>query len=120
MQKQIDRISFHDQIQKNKIKSVFLIFGIVVVFVILGYIIGTIAGQSYFFIIMILSIIVSILYVLIGYYNSDKIAIASVGAKPANRNGYRQFYNSVEALTLASGMPMPKLYVMESNEINAF
>lgn len=114
------RISFHDQIQKNKIKSVFLIVAIVFIFVILGYIIAMIYDPSMFFIIMIFAIIFSMIYVLIGYYNSDKIALASVKAKPASRTEHREMYHAAENMSIASGLPMPRLYVMESKEINAF
>lgn len=115
----VNRISFYDQIASNKRKSVFLVIIIFLVFIALGYVIGLIY-QADFFIIMILAIIISISYILITYYNSDKIALASVQAKPADRNQYRQYYNSVEGLTLASGLPMPKLYIMNSPQINAF
>jgi heat shock protein HtpX len=57
---------------------------------------------------------------MIGYYASDKIALASVNAKPADKRIYRQYYNIVEGLTIASGLPMPKLYIMENKQINAF
>lgn len=114
-----DRISFYEQISKNKRNSIFLIIAIFLVFILLSYVIGLIY-QDYFFFILILGIIISIFYVLIGYYNSDKIALASVNAQPVSRQQYRQYYNSVEGLTLASGMPMPKLYVMQNQEINAF
>ena len=60
------------------------------------------------------------LYTVFSYYNSGKIAIASVGAKEASRTQYPQYYRSVEGLTIASGLPMPKLYIMSSNQINAF
>lgn len=93
---------------------------IIIVFIALGYIISFILDPSYFFIIMIFAIIISLLYVWLGYYYSDKIAIASVGAKPADPHLYRQYYNSVEGLTLASGIPMPKLYIMNNPSINAF
>ncbi len=75
---------------------------------------------SLFFFIMIISIVVSISYILISYYNSDKIALASVSAKPASQTEYRQYHNLVEGLTLASGMPKPRLYVMNNPQINAF
>lgn len=117
---QNSRISFHDQISRNKWKSFFLIVIIFLVFLVLGYVISLVTDPGFFFIIMIASIIISILYILVSYYNSDKIALASVSAKPADRRQYSQFYNSVEGLTLASGMPMPKLYVMENSQINAF
>ncbi|HIG52124.1 TPA: zinc metalloprotease HtpX [Candidatus Pacearchaeota archaeon] len=115
-----ERISFRDQITRNKIKSFILIGVIVIAFLILGYIVSMILGPGYFFIIMIFSIIFSLSYVLISYYKSDKIALASVKAKPASKINHREFFNAAENMSLASGLPMPRLYVMESSEINAF
>jgi heat shock protein HtpX len=97
-----------------------MIFLIFLIFLILGYVISLAIDPSLTFIIMIFAIIISILYVTISFYNSHKIAIASVGAKPASRNEHKMFYDLVEGLTIASGLPMPKLYVMPSNQINAF
>jgi len=116
----MERISFHDQISKNKWKSFFLIVIIFLVFLALGYVISLATEPGYFFIIMIFAIIISIFYIIISYYKSDKIALASVGAKEASQLEHKQYYNSVEGLTLASGMPMPKLYVMKGEQINAF
>ena len=115
-----DRISFHDQISKNKWKSVFLIIGIFIVFLIFGYVIGLAMGPDYFLFIMILAIIISLVYIVGGYYNSDKLALASVHAKKASQTEYSQYHNLVEGLCLASGLPKPRLYVMEDKNINAF
>jgi len=115
-----ERIDFRDEISKNKWKSFFLLATIFLVFVVFGYVISLAFDPGYFFIIMILSIIFSLSYILISYYNSAKIAVASVGAKKASRTEHKQFYDLVEGLTIASGMKMPKLYVMESKQINAF
>ena len=114
------RISFHEQIQRNKAKSALLIGIVFIVLLLLGYAISFALDPGYFFIVMIISIIFSMSYIVFGYYNSDKIALASVGAKKADISQYRQLYNSVEGLTLASGMPMPKIYIMESEQTNAF
>ena len=114
------RISFRDEIKSNKIKSLLLIVVIFVFFIILGFVISAVLDPSYFFIIMIFAIIFSLVYVLVGFYNSDKIALASVKAKKASRTEHRMFYHAAENMSLASGLPMPKLYVMESQEINAF
>ncbi|PJE81295.1 zinc metalloprotease HtpX [Candidatus Pacearchaeota archaeon CG10_big_fil_rev_8_21_14_0_10_32_42] len=116
----MDRIDFRDQISKNKRNSILLIALIAIVIVVIGYVISLAFDPSYFFIIMIIAIIVSLFYIWVGYYNSDKIAINAVGAKQADRIKYRDFYRLVEGLTIASGIPMPRLYVMESNSINAF
>lgn len=107
------RISFYNQISSNKWKSFLLMFIVFLVLIALGAIIGIVIGPDYFFIILIASIIISILYIWMSYYYSANLAIASVKAKPADRRIHKQFYDSVEGLTLASGMPMPKLYVME-------
>ncbi len=115
-----ERISFYNEIRNNKIKSVILMFSIVIVFIVLGYFISFAFDPSLFFIIMIFSIIFSLGYTLISYYNSDKIALASVKAKPASKTEHRLLYHAVENMALASGLPMPRVYVMHSPQINAF
>ncbi len=116
----MERIDFRDQISNNKWKSFFLMLIIIIFIVALGYVISLAFSPAYFSFIMIIAIIFSMLYILISYYNSHKIAIASVGAKPASREKHKMFFDLVEGLTLASGLPMPKLYIMPSQQINAF
>ena len=115
-----ERVDFRDQISRNKTKSFFLMFCVFVVLVALIYFIGMAWGKVDIFVILIFAIIISISYIVISFYNSDKIAIASVGAVKAERNKYRDYYNLVEGLTIASGLSMPRLYVMHSQQINAF
>ncbi len=114
------RIDFRDQIASNKRKSAFLMIIIFAVIILFGYVISMALDPGYFFFIMIIAIVFSIFYVVFSYYNSDKISIASVRAKPASREHYKDYYRLVEGLTIASGLPMPKLYVMPSMQINAF
>ncbi len=114
------RLSFYEQISKNKRKSLVLMIIILLVLVLIGYVISFAFSPGSFYMIMVLSIIISISYTLFGYYNSDKIAIASVGAWPAQDHQYREYNNIVEGLTLASGLSKPKLYVMKGTQINAF
>ena len=114
------RLSFQDEIQKNKLKSIFLMLFMVLILIVIGYVIALALDPSYFFIIMVFSIIISLSYTLISYYNAGKIALASVNAKPASNIQHRQLIASVENISLASGLPIPKVYVMESNQINAF
>lgn len=116
----MERISFRDEINKNKAKSFVLMAFIIVILIALGYVISMLFDPSYFFIIMVLSIIISLSYTLISYYNADKIALSSVNAKPASSIHHRQLLSSVENMALASGLPMPRVYVMNSPQINAF
>lgn len=115
-----EKISFHDQIFRNKMKSFALIVIIFVFFIILGAVISLALDPSYFFIIMIFATIFSLIYVVVGYYRSDKIALASVKAKPASESHHRDFHIAAENMAIASGLPKPRLYVMESTEINGF
>ncbi|MEK6871839.1 MAG: M48 family metalloprotease [Nanoarchaeota archaeon] len=115
-----ERISFHDQISRNKLKSVFLLLIVFFVLVGLGYFIGIILGPNYFTIIMIFAIVISIVYIWVGYYYSHSIALASVHAQEASTQEYSEYHNIVEGLCLASGLPKPKLYVMKDSHINAF
>lgn len=116
----MEHIDFRDQISKNKRKSLFLMTSIFILIILLGYVISLAFDPGYFFFIMIIAIIFSIFYVTINFYNSDKIALSSVGAKEADREKYKQYYDVVESLIIASGLPMPKLYIMNSPQINAF
>ncbi len=115
-----ERISFHDEIQRNKIKSFVLIVVMFFVFILVGYLIALAMDPGLFFVIMIIATVFSLGYVLISYYNSDKIALASVKARKASSEGDRKFWHAAENMSIASGLPMPKLYVMESSQINAF
>lgn len=115
----MERLTFYDEIAKNKRKSVFLMIIVFAILVSLGYVISMATSPDNFFFIMIVAIIFSTIYLIVTYNNSASIALASVQAKLAPRE-YRQYYNSVESLCLASGMTMPKLYLMENESINAF
>lgn len=62
----------------------------------------------------------TVLYNLIAYEESDKIALASVGAIPADPDEYYVLHNVVEEVALAAGIPKPKVYIMKELQPNAF
>lgn len=72
----------------------------------------------------ILAVIIGILFSFItsfaSYYNSDKIVLSLNKARVATKEEYRQLNDILEGLCLATGLPMPKLYVMEDKAMNAF
>ncbi|MBP7708420.1 M48 family metallopeptidase [Candidatus Pacearchaeota archaeon] len=116
----MERISFYDQIARNKRNSIFLMLAVGIMIIIIGYAISFIFPTEYVFFILIISITLGIIWPWIGYYNSGKMAIWSVGAKKADSIKHRMYYNIVEGLTIASGTPMPQLYIMPGQQINAF
>lgn len=56
----------------------------------------------------------------ISYRESDRIVIASTGAVPADPYEYRRLHNLVESVSLAAGIPKPRVYVVQSGALNAF
>jgi len=63
---------------------------------------------------------VSIIGNIVAYWKSDSIALAMSGAKPVTREQNARLYRIVENLCITAGLPLPRLYVMASSQINAF
>lgn len=116
----MERIDFRDQISRNKRNSFLLIFLIITTIFIFGYVIANVFGEEYFLIILIFATLLSIMYPLITYNFSAQIALASVNAKEIDPGKNRDIQNIVEGLAIASGLPVPKVYIMNSDQINAF
>lgn len=54
------------------------------------------------------------------YYFSDKMVLATTGAKPVLENDNPELYHLVENLAIGAGMPKPKLYIVNDPSPNAF
>ncbi|MGF1616341.1 MAG: zinc metalloprotease HtpX [Acidimicrobiia bacterium] len=56
----------------------------------------------------------------VAYFFSDKMAIAATRAKPVAEHELPQVYSIVSNLTARTAMPMPRIYVIDSPQPNAF
>lgn len=54
------------------------------------------------------------------YYNSDKIVLTMTGARLVDESSAPQLINLVHEVTLAAGLPMPKVGIVEDEAPNAF
>lgn len=54
------------------------------------------------------------------FWFSDKIVLAMHHAKPVTRESSRELYNIVENLCITAGLPVPKIYIVEEAQLNAF
>lgn len=70
--------------------------------------------------ITIIAIVVSLIYAAIQYFAASKIALAVNGAQEIEKRDNPRFYRTVENLSIASGLPMPKVYIMDDPALNAF
>src|SRR5205809_1031698 len=108
----------YSQIASNQAKT-FLIIGLFVIFLTgFFFLIGKFFQNpgAYFTI----GIGISLISSLGSYFFSDKIVLAISGAKPAKKEEYFDFYTVAENLSIADGLPMPKLYVIKDEAPNAF
>jgi len=108
----------YEQIASNKRRSALLIilFGVLVaaVVVAINYLTG--GGVVGF----VIAAVVAIGLSFASYYNSDKVALRMSHAKPADEREYARYHNLVEGLCIASGLPKPRLYIIEDDAPNAF
>ncbi len=106
----------------NKRNSVLLVVLFVLFICALGAVLGwALAGDPWFAVPSIaIALIVAGAMAMIGYYSGPKAVLALSGAREIAKRDDPQLYNVVEELTLASGLPMPRLYVIETPAMNAF
>ncbi len=81
--------------------------------VVIGYAIGGVGGATGF---LAIALVMNFIF----YWLSDKIALASAGAKPISESEAPQLYQMVRELTTRADLPMPRLYVIPSDQPNAF
>jgi len=84
----------------------------------LAYVFGQALGYGDSFI--GIAVFLSIGSSFVSYFFGDQIVLAMSGARPASRKRDFNFFTVTQNLCLASGLPMPKLYVIEDTAINAF
>jgi heat shock protein HtpX len=66
------------------------------------------------------AILIMLAQVQVSYSYGDQIVLKATHARPADQINNAYLMNTVEGLSLAAGTPVPKVYVVEDNEINAF
>jgi heat shock protein HtpX len=60
------------------------------------------------------------IYAIFSYYASSSVALAVSAAHPVTKEEEPELYRVVENLSIGSGLPMPKVYVIEDGAPNAF
>ncbi len=111
-------MKLQEQVNYNKIKTwlIMLLFAVLIPTVVYVFVKALGYSLSYVWIALFFSVLTSIG----SFYFSDKLVLATAGAKPASKDEYPEFYSIVEKLSKEDGLPMPKLYVIEDSSMNAF
>lgn len=108
-----------ESVRKNKISSFFIVTMFITVIMVGIYCLCLYMDLSAFSAVSI-ALIFSIVPAVISYYNCDKIVLSLNGARPATREQDLLLSVILENLCVATGLPKPKLYVIEDPSPNAF
>lgn len=118
-------INIYEAVTSNKRKSFLVIVFFIIFISVSVYFIGSGLGVYLGYKpgglgIVGMALVVSGLISLGSYYFSDRIVLSISRARPASRKKEFNFYTVVENLSIGTGLPKPKLYVIEDSAPNAF
>ena len=94
-------------------RTAILLAGMTALFLAAGYLVG---GQGD----ALIALAVACGMNLLAWWNSDKMVLSMYGARQVDRAAAPTFYATVEQLAANAGLPMPKVYLIESDQPNAF
>ncbi len=107
----------YKQIAENKRRTIFIMIGFVLMVGVIAALFAWAYGDAG---IAIWTIIVAIIYAVVQYFASGSLAMAMSGAKEIEKKENPRLYNIVENLSITTGLPMPKVYIINDEAPNAF
>ncbi len=112
------RDTLYDFIGANRRKTYLFVVIFTLILATLGYIIVRVFNFGPTGIVILALFI--IIYNFVIYYNADKIALMTTGAQKADPDEFRILHNVVEEMSIAGGVPKPKVYIIEEESPNAY
>ena len=105
-------------IRANKRRSVLLIAGFVLVAAAVGAAAGFLTGFGW--VGSLIALVIAGAVAFFSYWRADSIALSISRARPADPQEYQRLHNLVEGLCIASGLPKPRVYIIDDPAPNAF
>src|SRR3989344_705552 len=109
--------SIYTHADSNTRKIWFLITGFSLLMIAIGWLFSYVLDSS---VILVLAVIISITMSITSYWFSDKIVLGMAHATPIKKGDNPELYRLVENLCITAGLPLPKIYIMEEPQLNAF
>lgn len=112
-------MNIYNQISANRWKTILIMALFVLFITTVGFVYGKASGglgASYALIAFSFAIISSVG----SYFYSDKLVLATTGARKIEEKDHPTLYHTVENLAIASGFPMPGVYIVQDPSPNAF
>ena len=130
-------LNLYEEIARNKRKTIFILM--LFPLVLAGLIYATVFLVSYFTgsapsteainfqqinlistIAACVTIVLAAIWAFISWFAGDQIVLDSAGAHEISRSTHPEIYVLVENLTIATGLPLPRIYIMDDESLNAF
>jgi heat shock protein HtpX len=111
-------ILIYDRIDSNRRKTILLMAAFFLVVAGAAIAISVLAGVPLGFSPVI--IVFVLVFIAFSYFASGSVALGVSGARQVSENDEKELYRLVENLCIGSGLPMPKVYVIEDGSMNAF
>jgi len=97
----------------NYMRTALLLAALTGLFVAIGYLIGGPNG-------MVIAFLIAAGMNLFAYWSSDKMVLSMYGAQEVDQRSAPELYDMVAQLSQRADLPMPRVYVMENDQPNAF
>ena len=110
----------YEQIASNKRRTWLLIAGAFVLLGVIGYVIGAWLMGGYGVFGLVFALILAAGMSITSYRYGDRLVLASTRAKEVSAEEQPRLHNIVEGLSIAAGIPKPKVYVVPEQAPNAF
>ena len=97
----------------NYLKTAILLAGMTALFVGIGFMLGGPTG-------MLIALAIAVGMNVFAYWNSDRMMLSMYGATEVDARSAPGLYGTVEQLADRAGLPMPKVYIIDTDQPNAF
>lgn len=105
----------HAESNIHKTWLLMIFFWILIIF--LGWLFSYLLNNSIF---LVIAFALAIFQSFLSYWYSDKIILAMSRAKEIKKEDNPELYRLVENLCITAGLPLPKIYIIDESQPNAF
>jgi len=109
--------TLYSQAESNVRKTWILITGFLIFIIGLGWLFSYLLNNSIF---LIIAVVLAFLQSFFSYWYSDKIVLGITHAQPVKKKDNPELYRIVENLCITAGLPLPKIYIINEAQPNAF
>lgn len=115
-------LNIYTAIEANKRRTIYFIALLMAIPAVMAELFGLALGLPFApaTVVALMAAGIALLIAVWGYNSGDSLVLSVSEAHPADPEQYKDLYNIVESLAIGAGIPMPKVYVMQDEALNAF